>query len=385
MGAADTGAPATTDKARGRRGCNDIAVARTGVTVVAYSPAVQFRILGPLVVEDGSTTVALGGHRQKAVLARLLVDAGRPVPTDVLIEDVWDGRPPPTAAKTLHKYVSELRRALGATGSTALCTAGRGYVVDVDPARLDARRFEHEAKAAHAMASSGDPAGCARLGRAALARWRGDVLADFPDCGFAWPLRTCLGELRLALTEQCLAAEIELGHATQASAELAALVELHPLRERLWALLMTALGTSGRVAEALRAFRRFGELLGDELGLEPSAELRALEARIVRGELPVGLPPVALASPPPPLAPAYKITPPVLPCGVERTRLLEPALQAAVLVLAAPAGHGKTYLAARSRRLTAARPLVHRRRARPRHCRRGEPPPGRAGGGGRGQ
>jgi predicted ATPase/DNA-binding SARP family transcriptional activator len=262
---------------------------RTDCRRRSYLVVLQFQILGPLVVAQGDRTLCLGGHRQRAVLARLLVDAGRIVSCDELIEDVWEGRPPRTASKTLHKYVSELRHALGSRAPVdpdrhVLRTAGRGYVVDVTTGGLDVQQFTERVASARSARAAGDAAGAAAELEAALDLWRGEVLADFPDSSFAVPLRTGLSELRLTAIEERVDAIVSLGRNGEAVAELVRLVEAHPLRERLWALLMSALAASGRTAEALRAFQRYRRLLGDELGLEPSAQLRELESRLVLGE-----------------------------------------------------------------------------------------------------
>ena len=226
----------------------------------------QFGILGPLQARrDDGTLVALGGPRQRAVLARLLVDAGRVVSADRLIEDVWEGRPPPMAAKTLQKYVSELRKALP---SPVLRTVGGGYVADVDDDALDARRFERLI--------------AGRRFAAALALWRGDVLADLGGAAFAMPERSRLDELRLFAIEARIEQELAEGRHAEVSAELADLVDANPLRERLVGLQMLALYRSGRQVEALRAFDRHRRHLVDDVGVEPDAELRRLQGAILR-------------------------------------------------------------------------------------------------------
>ena len=321
----------------------------------------EFRILGPLDVVEGSTSLDIGGPRQRLVLARLVVDAGRSVPTGVLVEDVWDGRAPRTAAKTLQKYVSELRRALRAVGPRSaqlLATTGGGYVLS-GVATIDARCFENEVAEARQARVAGDTRGAVHVLGSALSRWRGDVMADLPEGRFADPVRTKLHQLRLAALEERIDAQLELGLASQCAAELTELVEHHPLRERLWALLMTALAASGRTAEALRAFQRLRRTLGEELGLEPSAELRGLEARILQQDVPA----VELRRRTVPTRgdedgsaiPRFKISAPTLPTCIVRPRLLDVALTRRVVVLAAPAGYGKTCLAAQVAEATGAR------------------------------
>jgi predicted ATPase/DNA-binding SARP family transcriptional activator len=258
---------------------------------VLEAPAMRFGILGRLQVVCCGAEVALGGHRQRAVLARLLVAHGTVVPLDTLIDDVWNERPPRTAAKTLQKYVSELRRAWATPGrvnpSQPLRTSGTGYLVDLDDATFDANEFESLAFRARQARHAGEPATTVELLRRALDLWRGEVLEDFPDLLFASWERARLGELRLTALEECLDAQLALGRHGDVIAELADLTAAHPLRERLWALRMTALAESGRAAEALRAFRSYRRTLGDELGLVPSNELAELERRIARSDVSV--------------------------------------------------------------------------------------------------
>jgi predicted ATPase/DNA-binding SARP family transcriptional activator len=310
------------------------------------SVGVEFRILGSLEVRAGDATIGLGGHRQRAVLARLLVDAGQVVATDRLIEDVWEGVPPRTATKTLHKYVSELRAGLrAATGSddaTPITTSASGYVIDVSSCGFDARSFEEKVADARQSRGRGDAAGAVATLHEAGQLWRGEVLADFPDSAFATALRVRLGELRLVAFEERLDAQVGVGRYAECVAELFELVVEHPLRERLWALLMTALASAGRPAEALRAFRRFHRILGDELGLEPSAELRELDARIARGGVAVTLPVTARRSSP------TNLPSPLTTFVGRRAELagLAAELSARRLVtLTGPAGSGKSRLA----------------------------------------
>jgi predicted ATPase/DNA-binding SARP family transcriptional activator len=311
------------------------------------SVGVEFRILGSLDVRAGNAAIRLGGHRQRAVLARLLVDAGHVVAIDRLIEDVWEGDPPRTATKTLHKYVSELRAALRTATEfdpvSPITTSSSGYVIDVDSCGFDAPRFERMVTDARVSRRDGDAEGAATTLVEAGRLWRGDVLADFPDSSFATALRARLGELRLVALEERLDAQVALGRHAECVTELSELVVDHPLRERLWALLMTALASEGRPAEALRAFRRYRRILGDELGLEPSAELRELDARIARGEVAVTLPLTARCSTPPTNLPS-----PLTTFVGRRAQLagLAAELEARRLVtLTGPAGSGKSRLA----------------------------------------
>ena len=226
---------------------------------------VEFGILGPIEVVVAGEPVTLGGPRQRAVLARLLLDAGRVVAAERLIEDVWDGQPPATAGKTLQKYVSELRRILPAD---MLRTAGGGYVLELQADQIDSRRFER-------LVATGDYAG-------GLALWRGDLLADLADLSFVAPERARLEELRLFAIESRIEAQLGSGHHAATIGPLTELVDEHPMRERLTSLLMLALYRSGRQVEALRVFERHRQFLTDEIGVEPAGELRQLEAAILR-------------------------------------------------------------------------------------------------------
>jgi DNA-binding SARP family transcriptional activator len=239
----------------------------------------EFAVLGPLEAHDGARRVPLGGPRQRVVLARLLVDAGRVVPTDRLVEDVWDGRPPTAARKTLQKYVHWLRQALAAP---VLQTAGSGYAIDLDgdgdgdAHGIDAHCFER-------LMAAGESA-------AALELWRGQPYADLPAVSFVETERTRLTELRLAALEDRLQGDLAAGRHATAVAELGELVEAHPLRERLVGLRVLALYRSGRQVEALRQFERHRSRLAEEVGVRPVAELCDLEAAILRHDPALDLP-----------------------------------------------------------------------------------------------
>jgi predicted ATPase/DNA-binding SARP family transcriptional activator len=241
----------------------------------------EFEILGPLQVTGDGCRVSLGGHRQRAVLARLLVDANRGVTTDALIDAVWDDSPPATAHKTLQSYVVGLRKALGAG---AVRTEAGGYRLLVDDSRFDARRFESLVAEASSAKAGRDLTAASALYDKALDLWRGEVLADFIDEHFPGPERARLADLRLAALEEQLDCELGLGHHGELCGRLGDLAGQHPLRERFWALWMVALYRSGRQAEALRAFQQCRSLMVNDLGLEPSLELRRLEAAIVAGD-----------------------------------------------------------------------------------------------------
>ena len=292
----------------------------------------EFRILGPLEALRDGRPVVLGGPRPKAVLARLLIGAGRTVTADTLIEDVWNGRPPPTAAKTLQKYVSELRKALG---DGALQTRGPGYALE--GAEVDARRFEATVAAAQAKQAGGEAAAALQLADQAIAMWRGDAFADLVEAPFADAERARLDQVRLIAFEVRHAAHLDLGRPAIAAAALAEMVEAYPLREGFVALLLRALYATGRQAEALRAFDRHRRFLDEELGIDPSPELRRLEAAILRHEVPPA-PPVTTGNLPHPLSSLVGRD------GVS-TELATDLVANRLVTLTGPGGVGKTRLA----------------------------------------
>ncbi len=237
----------------------------------------DFRLLGPLEVRAGDTPVPLGGAKQRTVLALLLLRAGTLVPADRLIDEVWADEPPPAARNVLQTYVSRLRKALGAD---RLEHRPGGYVLHAGPEELDVRRFEAQVATARRRVSA-DPASAARLYRDAEAMWRGPALDDLADQDALRGDIAHLDELRAAAIEERVVAELALGRHAELVPELEALTAAEPLREGLWAHLMTALYRSGRQADALAAYRRARALLMDELGLEPSPDLRRLEAQVL--------------------------------------------------------------------------------------------------------
>src|SRR5215471_17902549 len=229
-----------------------------------------FGVLGPLEVVRCGRAAPLGGPRQRAVLALLLLEANRVVSLDRLGQDVWGGDPPEGWVSTLQTYVFHLRQALepnrvrGAAGGV-LMTSGGGYLLRVDRDRLDAARFQDGFTAA----------------RTALCLWRGPVLADLADYAFTRPEAARLEELRLAAVEARIDADLALGRHDQLTGELERLADKHPLRERLHGQLMLALYRSGRQADALGAYQRARNLLTGELGIDPAEPLRRLHASIL--------------------------------------------------------------------------------------------------------
>jgi predicted ATPase/DNA-binding SARP family transcriptional activator len=238
----------------------------------------EYRILGPLEVRAGDGQVELRGARQRELLAVLLLHANEVVSSDRLIDELWQGDPPTTAAKIVQNGVSQLRRLLE---PELLVTRSPGYLLRVEPGELDADRFERTVERARADLAAGDAANAAERLRGALALWRGPALVDFSDAPFARVESARLEELRLAATEDRIEAELALGRHGDLVAELDALVAQQPLRERLRAQLMVALYRSGRQAEALRVYHETREVLVEELGLEPGRALQRLERAVL--------------------------------------------------------------------------------------------------------
>jgi YVTN family beta-propeller protein len=235
---------------------------------------VEFRVLGPFEVVAGDRSLELGGSKQRAVLAMLALRAGRVVSTDALIDGLWGDAPPATAAKSLQVYVSRLRKALG---DDVIATRAPGYVLTTLPDAVDALRAE----ALLARARDEAPTDAASTLSSVLELWRGAVLADLADEPFASIESARLEELRLVALEDRIDAELELGRHRELVPELELLSRSHPYRERTIGQCMLALYRSGRQAEALDAYRAARGKLADDLGLEPGAELRELERKIL--------------------------------------------------------------------------------------------------------
>jgi DNA-binding SARP family transcriptional activator len=231
----------------------------------------EFRILGPLEVATDRRRVRLGGRRQRATLAILLLDANRVVPVERLADELYAGRPPATAVTQVQRQVSELRTALGS--AAAIETRPPGYLLPLAPGQLDLSRFESLTERA-AGTAHGE---AATLLREALALWRGPALADLAYEPFARAAVERLEELRIVAVEARIEADLALGRHAALVAELDALVREHPLRERLHGQRMLALYRSHRQAEALDAYRATHRLLADGFGLEPSEPLRRLQ------------------------------------------------------------------------------------------------------------
>src|SRR5438067_8336654 len=255
----------------------------------------EFRILGPLEFSEDGRPVSLGGPKQRALLALLLLNANRVVSSERLLDELWGDKPPASGLTALQGRVSQLRRALeqpgGDTeGGSMLATRAPGYVLRLDEGRLDAHRFERLLADGKEALARGDPARAVASLREALALWRGPALADVALEPFVQGEIARLEELRLVALETRIEADLALGHHGDLVAELEALAAQHPHREELRGQLMLALYRSGRQAEALEAYRDGRRLLVETLGLEPAEALRRLEAAILRQDPALDLP-----------------------------------------------------------------------------------------------
>ncbi len=228
----------------------------------------EFRILGPLEVTEDGREIRLGGVKQRALLALLLLNPNRVVSRDRLIDELWETDPPETARTALQVHVSQLRKALG---RERIVTQAPGYLVRVEPGELDLDRFEQ------LIAADGRDLDVLRE---ALALWRGPLLADL-DGSLAGAERVRLEEQRLAVFEQRIDGDLARGEHAQLVPELEGLVREQPLRERLRGQLMLAFYRCGRQADALEVYRTGRRLLDEELGLKPDDELQRLERAIL--------------------------------------------------------------------------------------------------------
>jgi DNA-binding SARP family transcriptional activator len=271
--------------------------------------SVTFRILGPLRAGVRQGPVDLGGDRARLVLATLLLEPGRIVPVDRLVDAVWDEEPPASAPTRVAVAVSGLRRAFRDAGCThrVIETAGAGYRIPLQAGTIDAVTADRRIAQARAAARAGRHREASERFGAALALWDGPVLAGLDRAlVVAGALRW--EELRLTAIAEAAEVALLLGRHHELIGDLAGPVTEHPFRERLRALLMMALVCAGRREEALEVYRAGHRILARELGLEPGPELRALHEAILRDDFPVRRRspqrPAASASPAPPNASA---------------------------------------------------------------------------------
>src|SRR6185503_18100302 len=246
----------------------------------------EFRLLGPLEVWEDGRPLSLGGTKQRALLAILLLRANEVVSRDVLIDELWGDQPPASAAHSVEAYVSRLRKTLHAdrAGEPILVTRPPGYMLRTGFEDIDLHRYERLLEEGRRALATHAPERALDKLHEALSLWRGGPLGDLAFEPFARVEVERLEELRLAALEERIEAELGIGRSAALVPELQTLVAEHPLRERLRGQLMLALYRSGRQAEALQAYREARGYYVEELGLEPGPSLRTIEQAILRQE-----------------------------------------------------------------------------------------------------
>jgi DNA-binding SARP family transcriptional activator len=242
----------------------------------------EFRILGPLEVVVADVPLSLGGPRQQRFLAVLLLHAGRIVTTEHLVDCLWPGQPPVTAASQVRNCAAALRRVLTAGGlpAGALTRRTAGYQIRLATGALDRTRFDEQARLARYALTQGRTAEAVDGFRQAESLWRGPAIAGLAD-GALEPDAMSMNESRLQVVEDRIEAELTLGRNAHLVPELVALARAHPGRDRLQAALLISLVRGGRPTDALITFDRLRNNLRTELGLEPSRRLRELRQAIL--------------------------------------------------------------------------------------------------------
>jgi DNA-binding SARP family transcriptional activator len=248
---------------------------------------VRVTLLGPVAAAAAGTALPLGGLKQRAVFALMALNAGRVVALDRLVDELWTDEPPSRATLSLQSYVARLRRVLAdvsaSDGETPrILTQPPGWLLTLDPGLVDVTRFEALIADARSAFLAGDPAAASRALQEALALYTGEPMADLTDVRFAREEADRLNELRLSATELLLQTQLALGESDAVAERAGRFVAANPFRERGWSAYMIALYRSGRQSEALGAAARLRRLLATELGVDPSAEVRRLEERILR-------------------------------------------------------------------------------------------------------
>ena len=323
----------------------------------------EVRLFGELEALDGGVPVPVRGAKQRALLALLALQRGQPVSADRLIDLLWGDGQAANPANALQTQIGQLRRTLG---PTAILTSEAGYALAAGPDEVDVVRFEQLVAKGRRLAADGELAPASAALGEALGLRRGEPLAEFTSAGFFDAERAHLDELTLVAIESRAGADLGLGRHGELAGELEALCREHPLRERLWELLILALYRSGRQAEALRAYTEIRDRLAGELGIDPGPALRELQARILAQDPSLG-PASAPASP----APAQVVAPPkaaghpgdsLVPAPLLETKLYVPRSRrglvprprlserldrgtaSKLMLVSAPAGFGKTTL-----------------------------------------
>ena len=238
----------------------------------------DFRILGPLEALDGARQIALGGHKRRAVLAVLLLHPNETLSGERLIDELWGESPPANALKTLQVHVSRLRKELP---PDVLVTREHGYELQLELEEVDAHRFEGLVDDGRGELGAGHPDRALDALERALALWRGAPLVDLAYEPFAQAEIARLEDLRVTAIEESIEAKLALGRQGEVIGQLEQLVEEHPYREHMHAQLMLALYRADRQADALQAYQNARRQLVEELGIEPGARLRELEAAVL--------------------------------------------------------------------------------------------------------
>ncbi|MGH3941310.1 MAG: BTAD domain-containing putative transcriptional regulator [Pseudonocardiaceae bacterium] len=307
-----------------------------------YKLVVDFRILGPIAVQQNGQPVGIGSSRVRALLAVLLLHAGRLMPARLLIDITWREDPPSSARAQLHNMISQLRRQLNVGGQEPIVTRPGGYQLQLGDSSLDLETFRRLVARGQHAAAVGDNELTVALLTEALSLWRGPALADVATDAVA-ATRAALHEEKLAAVEIQLAAEVALGRHQDVLARLAVLLAEQPFRERLHEFRMLALAGTDRLADALAAYRRVCQRFADELGIEPGPRLRATAEHIARHQ-----------SGPTVDQPVPQQLPPVSPVMTGRDELLGEVVDSLrrrdghtvpVAVLVGPGGVGKTTVA----------------------------------------
>lgn len=251
----------------------------------------EFLLLGPVEAWNGAASLPLGGRLQRALLADLALNVGRVVSSTQLIDDLWGESAPPSADHTLETYVSRLRRVLRNDSDTQLLvTRPPGYVLDLQSDRVDVQRFAQLVATADAAATRNEHTDAAALLTEALALWRGDPLSDIADVPYVAGAGQRLEAQRLVALEKRIEADLQLGRHRDLIPELEALTDTYPYREALHGQLILALYRCGRQADSLAAFQKARRLLRDELGIEPSADLKRLEQSVLNQDAAISAP-----------------------------------------------------------------------------------------------